>query len=235
MDEPLVLLPGMNCSPQMWSGVEAAVTGCIPGLTVHHGRLAADSIDGCVEELLGFLPSRFALAGLSLGAIVAMALVRQAPERVSRLCLLSANPHAPTAQQYAGWEALRRDLAAGRTARDVQRELLPILLHPSARTPQADEKVLDMAERIGAEVLDRQLAAQASRIDERPTLVRVAVPTLIVAAAEDALCSVWKHEELRDLIPGSQLVVMPGVGHLSTVEAPARVAEHLAGWLSCGR
>ena len=53
-----------------------------------------NSIAGQAENVLAHAPPRFALAGLSMGGIVAMEIVRQAPERVSRLALMDTNPLA---------------------------------------------------------------------------------------------------------------------------------------------
>ena len=85
---PLVLLPGMNCTADLWTGcgVDDALTPV----------LDEQSIDTQVDRLLAELPPLFVLGGLSLGAIVAMALVARAPERVARLCLASTNAKAPT-------------------------------------------------------------------------------------------------------------------------------------------
>lgn len=221
----------MNCSARMWSRVPDALrAGPRPPAAVRHGRLDRPTVDGCVDELLAALPPRFALAGLSLGGIVAMALVRRAPERVSRLALLATNARGPTGEQRAAWSAQRAALAAGATARDLQRELLPVLLH--ARTGARDEEVLGLADEVGAATLDRQLAAQASRIDERPGLARVRVPTLVVAAACDRLCPVERHEEIAALVPGARLAVLDGVGHLCPLEDPAGVGGVLAEWLA---
>jgi pimeloyl-ACP methyl ester carboxylesterase len=206
----------------MWAGALPA------GVPVVHGALDRPSIDGCVDALLDALPPRFALAGLSLGGIVAMALVRRAPERVTHLALLATNARAPVPAQYEGWAAARAALAAGRTARDLQRDLLPVLLHDHAH----DGTVLAMADDVGDEVLDRQLAAQSTRIDERPALARVRVPTLVLAGAQDRLCPVDRHEEIAALVPGARLEVLGGVGHLQPLEAPDRVAAALAAWLA---
>ncbi|HWH99287.1 MAG TPA: alpha/beta hydrolase, partial [Propionibacteriaceae bacterium] len=124
-EEPLVLLPGLNCSPRLWSGL-----GIGPAVTP---ILTEPTVDGQVQRLLDELPPRVALAGLSLGGIVAMALVRRAPERVTRLCLMSTTSRPPTSQQYAMWSRQRTALAAGATARDLQREIKAALLSPYAR------------------------------------------------------------------------------------------------------
>jgi pimeloyl-ACP methyl ester carboxylesterase len=226
VSEPLVLLPGMNCSPRLWDDVLAE----LDGPDVVHGEIDRPTLDGCVDALLERLPDRFALAGLSLGGIVAMALVRRAPHRVARLALLSTNARGPTPQQRTAWAAQRQALADGATARDIQRELLPVLLH--RRGPELDATTLAMGDDTGSTVLDHQLAAQATRIDERPALAAVAVPTLVLAPAEDRICPLDRHEEIAGLIPGARLQVLPGVGHLSTLEAPGEVAAALRAWLA---
>jgi pimeloyl-ACP methyl ester carboxylesterase len=219
----LVVLPGMGCSPRLWSTA-------LPDTPVVHGTLDRPSIDSCVDALLDALPPRFALAGLSLGGIVAMALVRRAPERVTRLALLATNARGPTPAQHEAWAAARAAVAAGRTARDVQRDLLPVLLHDHAH----DDTALAMADDLGAAAFDVQLAAQATRVDERPALARVAVPTLVLAGGADRLCPVDRHEEIAALIPGARLEILEGVGHLLTLEAPAQVQAALTAWLAPG-
>ena len=223
--DPLVLLPGMNCSARLWSAL--APTGSV---TL---ELEEPSVDAEVDRLLAGLPERFRLAGLSLGAIVALVLAARAPERVSALCLLSTNPYGPTDAQRTGWSLLRDQLAAGRLARDVQTELLPLLLsRPAQDEPSMVATTLDMADDVGEARLDRQLQLQATRVDLRPSLSRVRCPTLIVAARDDALCSVAKHVELHRLIAGSRLTVVERCGHLSPVERPARVAATWGPWAS---
>ena len=227
MPDPLVLLPGMNCSARLWDGVGLDGPVLTPELPSTGG------LESCVTELLGSLPERFALAGLSLGGIVAMAMLRRAPERVTALCLLSTNPHAPTPQQLCAWRAQRDELAAGRSARDLQSDLLPVLL--ADRSAAADAVVLAMADDVGDSALAAQLALQATRIDERPWLPRVGVPTLVLAAERDALCPVAKHEELAALIPAAKLHVLSGAGHLSPLEAASQVTGRMRDWLAAIR
>lgn len=224
---PLVLLPGMGCSDRLWAAVRAR----LPDVDVIAPPLEHDDLDTCVAALLDQLPSRFALAGLSLGGIVAMALLRHAPERVSGLCLASTNPHAPTRAQRDGWAAHLAALDSGRSARDLQAELMPLLVRPEAASSLSDE-VLAMADEVGEERLSCQLRLQGTRIDERPGLTEVRVPTLVLAAADDALCPVVRHEEMHALVPGSRLVVLPETGHLSPMERPAAVGDALHEWLA---
>jgi pimeloyl-ACP methyl ester carboxylesterase len=234
--EPLVLLPGMNCSPRLWQpvldapGLVEPRTGGLP--EVIQPPLRGRSLDDCVDRLLAQLPPRFSLVGLSLGAIVGLALARRAPERVARLALLAVNPRPPRPEQQDAWASQRRELAGGGTARALQEQLLPVLVAPRHRTRDLDEVLLAMADEVGEAALDDQLAIQQSRRDERPALSRLRLPVLLVAGAEDALVPVERHEEVRDAVPGAHLEVLDGVGHLSTLEAPEAVAAALSGWLA---
>jgi pimeloyl-ACP methyl ester carboxylesterase len=226
VSEPLVLLPGMGCSAALWSRLELGVAPLIP-------LLEEPSLDAEVERLLALLPDRFALAGLSLGAIVAMAVVRRAPQRVTRLCLMSTNPHGPTTAQRTAWAKQRATLASA-GARLLQTALLPVLLAPRVVEQQPDlvQTTLDMADEVGEARYDRQLRLQATRIDERPGLTGVACPTLVLAAHQDRLCSLARHEEIAALVPDAELVVLQDCAHLSPLEQPAAVATHLRRWLS---
>ncbi|WP_226359567.1 alpha/beta fold hydrolase [Pseudonocardia sp. ICBG1142] len=214
---PLVLLPGMNCSARLWGPAGAGAL---------HPVLDRPTLDEQVEALLDGLPARFALGGLSLGGIVAMALTRRAPERVAGLCLMATNARPPTPEQRAGWDAALTRLDDGAPARALQP--LELLLHDRS----LDATALRMADETGERRLAAQLRLQGTRVDERPALPAVAVPTLVLAGGQDRLCPVERHTEIAELVPDARLHVLPGVGHLLPVEAQDTVAALLGEWLS---
>ncbi len=224
---PRVLLPGMNCSARLWTGLDLG-----PAQTP---RLTEPTLSGQVDRLLDELPERFELVGLSLGGIVAMALTRTAPERVTGLCLLSTSPYGPTEQQLAGWQRERERLAGGTTAREIQSDLLPLLLSATTLETRPDlvEATLAMADDVGEAELDAQLSMQATRIDERPALrCGPAVRSLVVAARYDRLCPVERHTEIASLIPGARLHVLERAGHLSPLERPLALCRVITA--ACG-
>jgi pimeloyl-ACP methyl ester carboxylesterase len=111
------------------------------------------------------------------------------------------------------------------------------LLSPYARAtrPELVEVALAMADDIGAETLDAQLALQATRVDERPGLSQVRCPTLIIAGRDDALCRPERHAEMHALVAGSELVELEQCGHLSPLEQPAAVEPLLQRWRAAAR
>lgn len=218
----------MNCSARLWAGVTPILASL--GVEVRHEELRRRSVDDCVADLLTRLPPRFSLAGLSLGGIVAMALVRSAPERVCGLALLSTNPRPPTTTQLRSWGRDRDALRSGTLARELQAGLLPRLLSEQARSGPVAAEVLRMADDVGEKRLDDQLAMQASRVDERPGLALVRVPTLVLAGDADRMCPAHWHSEVASLVPHADRAVLPGVGHLSPLEAPLEVGSYLAEW-----
>ena len=193
--------------------------------------LTEPTLDGQVERLLDELPERFALAGLSLGAVVAMALIRTAPERVERLCLLSVNPRRadPGSARRRGRPS-GDDLAPARRPGSCSADLLPVLLSAGAPADVV-EQTLMMADEVGEiALLDAQLQLQASRIDERPGLADVRCPTLVIAARDDRLCPVERHREIAALVPGAELVILERTAHLSPLERPAEITAALQLW-----
>ena len=116
--EPLVLLPGMLGDGTVWEAVAAELADVA---APQFGRIDLDdSITEMAASVLAVAPARFALAGHSLGAIVALEIARQAPERITRLALVNASGRGPSdAQQdvlgdYASPHRAGRIRAGGR-------------------------------------------------------------------------------------------------------------------------
>ena len=224
-----VLLAGMLGTAELWAGQVEAVAE-VAGPPVHV-PLVGSTVDAMAADVLAIPHERLVLVGHSLGGIVAMATARTAPHRVAGLALLSTNPCPPRPDQRVLWEDLRCSAATGRFA-EVTRRLLPGVLSPRhLADPRLVDAVQQMADRTGPAILARQLAAQQSRIDERPGLRRVTCPTLVVAATEDGLCPVDTHRDMAALVPGSRLEILDDCGHSSPLEQPSRVADLLHDWL----
>lgn len=220
---PLVLLAGMNCTADLWTGC-----GLDDALTP---ALDADDLDAQVDRLLRRLPARFVIGGLSLGAIVAMALAARAPERVVGLCVSAANAKKPTPGQYEGWAAWLTRLSAGETPAELQAGIVPVLLSERVRESRPDlvERTLRMGAATPSRMLAAQLRLQASRVDLRPRLRAVAVPTLVIAGSCDALCPPSFHDEIAAAITGARQEQLE-TGHLVPLERPAEFGALVQAW-----
>ncbi len=191
-----------------------------------------ERIEEIASNLLDQLPARFALAGLSMGGIVAMELLRRAPDRVTRLALMDTNPLAETPQAAAMREPQIVGVRAGRLAEVMRDEMKPNYLAPSLHRGEVLDLVMDMALALGPEVFVRQSRALQRRRDQQGTLRKIKVPTLVMCGAHDALCPVKRHEFMAELIPYAELRVLPDAGHLPTLESPDETTAALRAWMA---
>ena len=227
---PLVLLPGMMCDARLFAPQVAALSA---ERAVQVGCLtAADDVRDMAAQVLDAAPATFALAGLSLGGIVAMEVVRRAPERVRRLALLDTNP-SPEPDEVARDRAAQVErVRAGGLVAVMRDELKPAYLADGPRRGEVLELCMAMATALGPEVFERQARAIAGRPDQRESLRAVAVPTLVLTGESDALCPMERHTLMHESVPGSTLAVVPGAGHLPTLERPSLTTRYLHEWLS---
>ena len=121
----LVMIPGLLCSDALFAD---QIAGLKDHATVSIGRvLKQNNLANMASEILRVAPPTFALAGLSLGGYVAFEVLRQAPERVTKLALLNTNARADRADQVAFREMLI-GLAQTLGPRNVQAAALPMLI-----------------------------------------------------------------------------------------------------------
>ena len=227
---PVVLLPGMLGSPELWDEV---VSGLIGSLELRTARIDLDdSVSELAESVLAAAPPRFSLVGHSLGGIVALAVTHRAPDRVARLALVCASARPPSDAQLGAWNAMREQVLADGFAAFVEEFALANVSAGRRADRQLLDKVAAMAREVGPRGLDRQLSAQQSRPDSRPLLGAIGCPTLVVSAAQDTVCPRELQQELAAGIPGARLALLEHSGHMSPLEAPAALAEILREFLT---
>lgn len=186
---------------------------------------SADSISAIAQAVLSDTTTPvFDVAGLSMGGIVAMELMRQAPERVGRVVLLDTN-HLPDTDER---RTLRRrqiaDVRAGRLRDVIVEEMKPNYL---ACQNRGDAKLLDllvdMAMSQGDAAFVNQSVALMHRRDYSDVLRDWWKPVLLICGAEDALCPPERHRQMVELLRDGRLELVPDAGHISTLEQPNAV------------
>lgn len=229
MVEPLVFLPGMMCDARLFGPQIAALSPEFSVMVCPVTR--GERIEEIASALLDDLPSRFALAGLSMGGIVAMEILRRAPGRVTRLALMDTNPLAETPQIAAAREPQIVKARAGRLLDVMRDEMKPHYLAPGPYRGEILKLVMDMADSLGPESFVRQSRALQRRRDQQATLRKCKVPTLILCGAHDALCPIKRHTFMAELIQGAELLVLDDAGHLPTLEMPDDTTAALRRWM----
>lgn len=212
----------------MWGGIGRQLG--VPVL--HHLPTEADSMEALAEAFLREAPPRFALAGLSMGGILAMEVLRQAPARVERLALLDTNPRAEAPEVQARRAPQIARALAGGLARVMRDEMKPNYLAAGPGQPAILDLCMDMALSLGPEVFARQSRALRARPDQQATLAAFTGPALVLMGAEDRLCPLDRHQLMHKLMPQSRLVILPGAGHLPPLERPQETAIALRDWLA---
>ena len=151
-----VLTPGLLCSARLYERV-------LPAVWEHGAATIADTrrddtLPGIAARLLAGAPERFALAGLSMGGYVALEVMRQAPERVRALALISTSARPDTPEQS---DTRRRQVAMTREGRfdEVVDTVFPIMVAASASEDQELHAVWSaMAHSVGPEAFCTQQA-----------------------------------------------------------------------------
>lgn len=225
----MVLLPGLLCDHALWQNQSKSLE------TIAACQVAditqSDRLDAIARDVLAKAPAQFALAGLSMGGYVALEIMRQAPERVLKLCLLDSSARPDTAEQASRRRLLLAMSKAGQF-KGVTPRLLPMLISPS-RLEDKDltHIIMAMAERVGRDAFHNQQTAILNRIDSRPFLKDIHCPVQLIVGAEDTLTPPDIMREVKELIPGAHFNIIPSCGHLSALEKPENVTRLMQAWL----
>lgn len=239
-DAPVVVFSNsLGTTLEMWDEQVRALGGryrCLRYDTRGHGRSqvldAPTTIDDLADDLAALLDalsiSRARMVGLSLGGMTAQAFALRHPGRAVCLVLMATSAHMPTPEAWEERAAAAR--GAGMTAlvdAVMARWFTPAF---AARAP---EKVAAVRERFLS--IDPRGYAVCCRVirdmDLRAVIGAIAVPTLIVAGADDPATPLAMAEQIRVRIPDAELVVLSHAAHLVAVEQPDRVNAHLGAFL----
>ena len=230
MKFPIVFLPGLMCDsrlfqPQveMLSGQRVIILAPVTGNS---------DVTEIASGILGSLPNQFELIGLSFGGIVALEMIRLAPERILRLALLDTSylPEPPQISQKRTTQI--HAVQTGKLDEVMMQEHIPYYLANGSSSGPISDLCLTMAQEMGKDTFISQSKALISRRDQTKTLKNIKIPTIIICGEHDRLCTVKTHTNMADLIKGSSLQIISNTGHLPTLENPKITNRILKEWLN---
>ena len=222
----LVLSNSLGTTQELWDRQLPDLADRFRVLTYDHPGHRSSELPGqpCTVErlaraLLGLLDElaleRVSICGVSIGAMAAMALVLEAPERVERLVLSCTSAYLGPPERWT--ERARTVRAEGMEAiadNVVVTWFTPKLLHEQPETVARFRAMLAAAPPEGYARCCEALAAW----DAREQISAIAAPTLVVAGADDRATPLEHAELIASRIPGARLHVLERAAHLANVE-----------------
>jgi pimeloyl-ACP methyl ester carboxylesterase len=197
----------------------------------------APSIDDYARDILALLDylgvDRAVVAGLSMGGYAAFALLRLAAARVGGLVL--ANTKAgPDGEEARRGRAGMLELLARTGVPGVAEQMLPRLLGETTRAQRAavQQRVRAIAEANSLEGVRNAIVRLMNRPDSTGLLSGIRCPTLVIASDEDTVTPADEARGMQECIPGAELTIIPGAGHLSNLEQPRDFNQALQRFLA---
>ena len=231
---PLLLLPGLLCDDAVWQEQIASLSSRARCIVPDYGTLS--SIASMAEQVIDKAPARFALVGHSMGARVALEIVRTDAERVVRLALLDTGldplPPGDAGERERTQRFRLLSMAKAQGMRAMGTQWARGMVHPDHVDAPVFERILAMIERKTPQIFEAQINALLARPDARDVFSRIDVPTLLACGREDAWSPLARHERMHALLPHSTLVVIEHSGHMTPMEQPEAVIAALTTWLT---
>jgi pimeloyl-ACP methyl ester carboxylesterase len=222
------MVPGLICDASIYAPQTAAFSDSL----AVEGYGLCDSLSGMADIVLEQAPERFDLFGHSMGGRVAMEVYRKAPERVTRLALVSTGVHPVGANEPANRAELQRIGHDNGFEALVDEWLPPMVADANRDKPEVYGACRDMCLRASQEQFDNQIKALLSRPEVESLLPQIACPTLVMTGSADSWAPPAQHQGIADAIPNSELVIVEGAGHMIMLEAPDAVNAAITDWLN---
>ena len=242
---PVLLIHGFPFNGGMWDPQVEALGDrwrfVIPDLRGFGGSEAPEdrsrySVDAFASDVRAVLDDagidKAVVCGLSMGGYVALAFLRSYKERTAGLVLANTRAEADPPEGIEKRTGQQKQVAGEGIAGLV--EAMPNAL-TSEKSRSNDPGVVDRVR----SVMDNPAAgyigaleAMKQRPDSTPDLAGIDLPTLVVVGADDPLIPPDASRSLHQAIAGSQLVEIPEVGHLSSLEAPEAFNRALEDFLT---
>jgi len=232
--QKLVLLPGLLCDEAVWKPILEHLN-----ILDYYTIADYDELDDLAAMAMHVLNQikgdQLIVFGHSMGGRIAMEIMRQAPQRVSRLGLFDTAFRSAASGEKGDQEKQKRmallAIAQQEGMRAMAQQWALGMVHPQFHHTAIFESIIDMIERKNPTIFAAQIRALLNRPDAESILHQINCPTLLLCGEHDLWSPVSVHQEMQSLIKNATLSVIPNCAHMSTMEQPKEVANAIANWL----
>ena len=227
--ETLVLIPPMLCDARIFAPqlAEMSRDHAVQVVPTHTG----ERMEEVASQILSWAPAKFALAGMGMGGMVAMEVLRRADERVTRIALIGTSAQADTPEAAAAREAHIIAALGGRMDDVLQHEINSTWLASSSDKMAIVQLLREMGNVLGPQVYVRQARAMQRRRDQQALLRQIRQPAAVICGRFDGQYPLKRQEFMAEMIPYAALEVIEGAGYLPSLEAPEALTDALRRWM----
>ena len=193
-------------------------------------ELLADDVHGLIQSVSA---APAVVAGLSMGGYVALAYVRKYAATLRGLVLLDTKAAADTPEAKEG-RGKMIELVRAKGAVAVGDAMQPKLVSPDTvkNKPAIVKRLREMTDKCPPLTVEHALEAMRDRPDLTSLLPTIRTPTLLVVGDADSITPPSVAEEMHQAIPGSQIAVIRGSGHMAPMEQPEQVSAAMRRFLA---
>ena len=229
MKTKLYLLCGLLCDATVWQK-QVPILSKMYDVKVFD-FLGFDDLTAMAKHLLADAQEPFVLIAHSMGARVALEVMRLAPERVLQLALLDTGVHGVKEGEAEKRHALLTQAQEQGIAYLVDAWLMPMLAPAKRLDNGITEPLVQMILNAKVEHFAKHIHALLNRPDTQAGLNNIDCDVLLGVGLQDTWSPVSQHEAIKQLVPQAQLVIFDEGGHMAPFEDAERVNQALLQWL----
>lgn len=227
--ENLVLLSGLLCDETVWKDVAKDLKD-IANIYLISFK-GCDSIQMMAQKVLDNSPETFCLVGHSMGARVALEIMKHSASRVKKLALFNTGVHPVSNSEIQGRKKLINIAKNEGITPLVQQWLPPMMSESGIKNKQLMKELEKMVLSYSVDEYLKQINALINRPEAESILPLISIPTLLLSGTQDKWSPISQHEEMHKKITNSKLIKIEDAGHMAPCEFPDIISKVIREWI----